>query len=97
MTNPLPKVSNPNPWPPSKILATFEGGQGFIEGGQTTEVDTFRIPPTMTQHQQMIYFARTPGSDEWVEFRDPPIATREALWGRGGSTDEGYSEEDVPF
>jgi len=52
MTNPSPKVSNPNRWPPSKILATFEDGQGFIEGGQTTEVDTFGIPPTKTQHQQ---------------------------------------------
>jgi hypothetical protein len=53
VTTPTPKVSNPNPWPPSKILATFEDGQGFIEGGQTTEVDTFGILPTMMQHQQM--------------------------------------------
>jgi hypothetical protein len=53
MTMALPKMSNSNPWSPSKILATFEDGQGFIEGGQTTEVDTFGIPPTITQHQQM--------------------------------------------
>ena len=37
-------MSNPNPWPPSKMLATFEDGQGFIEGGQTRELDTFGRP-----------------------------------------------------
>jgi hypothetical protein len=44
-----------------------------------------------------VYFARAPGADEWVEFRDLPIATREALWRRGDATEEDYSEEDMPF
>jgi hypothetical protein len=30
-----------------------------------------------------VYFARRPGSDVWVSFRDLPKETREALWKRG--------------
>jgi hypothetical protein len=30
-----PKMFNPSHWPPSKMLATFEDGQGFIEDVQT--------------------------------------------------------------
>jgi hypothetical protein len=31
---------------------------------------------------QRHYFARAPGSDEWVDFGDLPDETREAIWRR---------------
>jgi hypothetical protein len=39
------------------------------------------IPDEMWQIERH-YFARAPGSDEWVDFGDLPDETREALWRR---------------
>jgi hypothetical protein len=51
------------------------------EYGQT--LDPYGIDPDLPEEMQQIgrnYFARSPGSDVWVEFGDLPEATREALW-----------------
>lgn len=45
--------------------------------------DPYGINPNLSgEYQQVgrVYFARSPGSDIWVCFRDLPEATREALW-----------------
>jgi hypothetical protein len=39
------------------------------------------IPEEMWQIERH-YFARAPGSDEWVDFGDLPDETREAIWRR---------------
>jgi hypothetical protein len=46
------------------------------------------------------YFARSPGSDIWVEFGDLPKATRDALWekhSRKTTTSDADADDDVPF
>ena len=37
------------------------------------------VPPELQQMQRH-YFARSPGSDVWVEFGDLPKETKKALW-----------------
>jgi hypothetical protein len=46
-------------------------------------LDPYGIFPELPEECQVVgreYFARSPGSDIWVNFRDLPDATREALW-----------------
>ena len=54
------------------------------------------------------YFARSPGSDIWVEFGDLPEATRDALWEKysqklalhvllATTTSDANNDDDVPF
>ena len=49
-------------------------------------VDPYGIGPELPEEARQVgreYFARSPGSDVWVEFGDLPEATRDALWKRG--------------
>jgi hypothetical protein len=41
------------------------------------------------------YFARAPGSDIWVEFRDLPDATRKAMWARKNAGD--FDDDDMSW
>jgi hypothetical protein len=45
--------------------------------------DPYEIEPDLPEELQVagrVYFARSPGSDIWVEFGDIPETTRDALW-----------------
>jgi hypothetical protein len=45
--------------------------------------DPYGVHPDLPEEYQCVgraYFARSPGSDVWVEFGDLPDATRDALW-----------------
>ena len=47
------------------------------------DLDPYGIYPELPEKLQQIgrqYFTRSPESDIWVEFRDLPRATRDALW-----------------
>ena len=47
--------------------------------------DPYGIDPDLPEELQQverIYFARCPGSDIWVSFRDLPNTVREALWAK---------------
>jgi hypothetical protein len=46
-------------------------------------LDPYGVYPELPEEYQQVgreYFARSPGSDVWVEFGDLPEATRDALW-----------------
>jgi len=46
-------------------------------------LDPYGIYPELPEEYQQVgreYFARSPGSDVWVDFGDLPKATRDALW-----------------
>jgi hypothetical protein len=48
-------------------------------------LDPYGIYPDLPEEYEQIgreYFARSPGSDIWVAFRDLPEETRDALWER---------------
>ena len=50
-------------------------------------LDPYGVYPDLPEEYQQVgraYFARSPGSDIWVEFGDLPEATRQALWTRAG-------------
>ena len=47
--------------------------------------DPYGVLPDLPEEYQQVgreYFARSPGSDVWVDFGDLPAATRDALWKR---------------
>jgi hypothetical protein len=49
--------------------------------------DPYGDDPDLPEEYRQIgraYFARSPGSDIWVEFGDLPEATRKALWEKHG-------------
>jgi len=51
-------------------------------------LDPYGIYPELPEEYRQVgreYFARSPGSDVWVEFGDLPEATRAALWKRHSS------------
>jgi len=51
-------------------------------------LDPYGIYPELPEEYWQIgreYFARSPGSDVWVEFSDLPEATNEALWSKHSS------------
>ena len=67
-------------------------------------LDPYGIHPELPEECQQIgrtYFARSPGSDIWVEFGDLPEATCEALRNRDeaqSAFSAGFAlDEDVPF
>jgi hypothetical protein len=46
-------------------------------------LDSYGVYRDLPEEYQQVgreYFARSPGSDVWVEFGDLPDATRDALW-----------------
>lgn len=46
-------------------------------------LDPYGVYPELPEECQQVgreYFARSPGSDVWVDFGDLPEATRDALW-----------------
>jgi hypothetical protein len=48
-------------------------------------LDPYGVYPDLPEEYQQVgraYFARSPGSDIWVEFGDLPEETRDALWER---------------
>ena len=61
-------------------------------------LDPYEVYPDLPEECQQFereYFARSPGSDIWVEFRDLPEATRDALWQKlesGGFPDDDLVE-----
>jgi hypothetical protein len=51
-------------------------------------LDPYGIYPDLPPEDQQVgreYFARSPGSDVWVEFGDLPKATEDALWKKHSS------------
>jgi hypothetical protein len=49
--------------------------------------DPYGVDPDLPEEYQCVgrnYFARSPGSDVWVEFGDLPDAVRDALWEKHG-------------
>ena len=51
-------------------------------------LDPYGVYPELPEECQQVgreYFARSPGSDVWVNFHDLPEATRDALWKKHGS------------
>jgi hypothetical protein len=51
-------------------------------------LDPYGIYPELPEEYRQVgreYFARSPGSDVWVQFGDLPEATRAALWKRHSS------------
>jgi hypothetical protein len=56
-----------------------------VEWTYAYTLDPYGIHPELPEELQQVgraYFARSPGSDVWVEFGDLPDATRKALWER---------------
>ena len=46
-------------------------------------IDHYGVDPDLPEECRQIgrnYFARSPGSDVWISFRDLPDTTRTALW-----------------
>ncbi len=54
-------------------------------------------PPEEYQQAGREYFARSPGSDIWVAFRDLPKTTRNALWEKLGRKPAFNTDDDLPF
>jgi hypothetical protein len=51
-------------------------------------LDPYGLYPELSEELQQVgreYFARSPGSDIWVNFSDLPEATRETLWKKHSS------------
>lgn len=75
-----------------KYLSALRKAAGLAIDPKTAEVEwiyaqtvdpygDYRILPNDEYYQVgREYFARAPGSDVWIEFRDLPQATRDALW-----------------
>jgi hypothetical protein len=53
-----------------------------VDYSMTQTCDPYGICEWSAEEMQIgrAYFARSPGSDVWVEFGDLPEATRDALW-----------------
>ena len=54
-----------------------------IEWIYALTIDPYGVNPGVPEEYQQVgreYFARSPGSDIWVDFGDLPEATRDALW-----------------
>ena len=65
-------------------------------------VDPYGVEPEIPEEYQQIgreYFARSPGSDLWVDFGDLPKATQDALWKRLGRQTSAQEGDDfmLPF
>ena len=67
-------------------------------------LDPYGVYPELPEELQQVgreYFARSPGSDIWVQFGDLPKATRDALCEKHdvvlASTCDASSDDDVPF
>jgi hypothetical protein len=65
-------------------------------------LDPYGVYPELPEEYQQVertYFARSPGSDIWVEFGDLPQATVDALCERhsGKTTSDADADDDVPF
>ena len=65
-------------------------------------LDPYGIYPDLPEECQQVgreYFARSPGTDIWVQFGDLPEATREALWRRLERRLGSFArlEDDLPF
>jgi hypothetical protein len=74
-----------------KIWRAIRKGAGLNIDPETAEVecihvlilDPYGIYPDLPEEYQQVgreCFARSPGSDMWVNFGDLPKATRDALW-----------------
>ena len=67
------------------------GGRGAIDKVMKNQPAIFLKPirhadlPEECDCVGRVYFARSPGSDVWVNFYDLPEATRDALWEKHGS------------
>jgi hypothetical protein len=62
-------------------------------------LDPYGVYPDLPEEYQQVgraHFARSPGSDIWVEFGDLPVATRQALWTRAGRPPS-INDDEVPF
>jgi hypothetical protein len=58
-------------------------------------LDPYGVFPELAKEYDCVgreYFARSPGSDIWVQFGDLPEATRKALWKNRDTIDD-----DIPF
>jgi hypothetical protein len=54
-----------------------------VEWWYAQTLDPYGVHPELPEEYRQVgreYFARSPGSDIWVEFGDLPKATRDALW-----------------
>jgi hypothetical protein len=54
-----------------------------VEWTYALTLDPYGIYPDLPEELQQVgreYFARSPGSNVWVQFGDVPEATRDALW-----------------
>jgi hypothetical protein len=64
-----------------------------VEWTYSLTLDPYGIFPELPEEYQQVgreYFARSPGSDVWVEFGGLPAATRDALWRKlGWRADDG--------
>jgi hypothetical protein len=63
-------------------------------------LDPYGVYPDLRPECQQVgreYFARSPGSDIWVEFGDLPKATRDVLWEKLGRKPALNTDDDVPF
>jgi hypothetical protein len=74
-------------------------------------LDPYGVYPELPEEYRQVgreYFARSPGSDIWVEFGDLPKATRDALWEKhkrklalhvvlATTSSDANSDDDVPF
>ncbi len=64
-------------------------------------LDPYGVYPDLPEEYQQVgraYFARSPGSQVWIDFQHLPEATREALWMRGrDSRPASIIGDDVPF
>ena len=68
----------------NRRLADRPGDRGGLQYARQV-VDPYGVYPDLPDGYDCIgrcYFARTTGSRVWIEFGDPPEATREALWMR---------------
>jgi hypothetical protein len=65
-------------------------------------LDPYGVYPELPEEYRQVertYFARSPGSDIWVEFGDLPKATSDALWQKLNPTTTSATDtdDDVPF
>jgi hypothetical protein len=75
----------------AKYLKALRKAVGLHIDPETAEVDwvyaqtidPYGDDPNLPEEYQQVgreYFARSPGSDVWIDFGDLPEATRDALW-----------------
>ena len=76
-----------------KLIEQIRKEAGLKIDPETAEVDwtygqvldPYGVYPDLPEEYRQVgraYFARSPGSDIWVNFGDLPEATRDALWGK---------------